>query len=453
MDIRTFVNRGACLATAVVTLAFTAEPGQARPVTFKNLYSFCSKVSDHVCLDGESPSGVILDAQGNLYGTAEMGGAKNFGVVFEIIGHREKLLYEFCREEHCIDGANPVAALIADANGNLYGTTESGGKHGRGVVFELELNASTGKYVHHVLYNFCSRTACEDGDTPLSAVLMDSDGNLYGTASFDGKGKYGAGGTVYELMKDGTTGKWIEKTIYQFCSEKNCLDGETPYASLVMDASGNLYSTTLAGGYAFSDPFGGITSGGVAFELTKNATTGKWAETVLHRFCSQTTEGGYCNDGWQPQAGLVFSGPNTLYGTTYYGGATNGNESVGEGLVFSLTLNSGSWQFAVVHPFCNAQDGPGCPTYPTSAPIVVDGSLYGTSSAGGEDTNFGVIYNLSTGGTDTPIYDFCAYDCSKYDNGGVPFAGLVADSSGHLYGTTQRYGLKNTGGEVFELTP
>jgi uncharacterized repeat protein (TIGR03803 family) len=227
------------------------------------LHTFClGEFGD--CSDGASPlAGVIQDGQGNLYGTTVSGGShdgcEGCGVVFEL-GKTgvETVLHTFCPGGgRCTDGANPYAGLIRDAHGNLYGTTEAGGANGAGAVFKL--SQSRGKWKETVLYSFCpGGGTCTDGGFPWGGLIQDSKGNVYGTTEAGGTGCGGAGcGTVFELSNTG--GKWTETVLYSFCSQSNCTDGAGPSAGVIQDAQGNLYGTTYGGG-----PNGG----GVVFKLT-----------------------------------------------------------------------------------------------------------------------------------------------------------------------------------------
>jgi len=158
-----------------------------------------------------------------------------------------KLLHSFCAKSDCADGQSPVAGLIRDGSGNLYGTTYGGGIGRAGTVFELMLNATTGKFTEKVLHAFCAKTNtnCSDGTVPSAGLIRDGSGNLYGTTL--GGGPYG-GGTVFELVLNATTGKYTETVLHSFCVKTNCADGEYPEAGLFRDGSGNLYGTTAGGG-------------------------------------------------------------------------------------------------------------------------------------------------------------------------------------------------------------
>jgi uncharacterized repeat protein (TIGR03803 family) len=215
------------------------------------LYSFCSKPS---CSDGANPqAGLIADSSGNLYGTTEGGGASSeAGVVFKLSpSGTETVLYSFCSKPSCSDGAFPVAGLIADRAGNLYGTTSGGGailpgSSGGGVVFKLSPRGT-----ETVLYSFCSKPSCSDGANPDAGLIADRSGNLYGTTSGGGASSLGV---VFKLSPSRT-----ETVLYSFCSKPSCSDGRDPEAGLIADSSGNLYGTTAAGG---------ASSDGVVFELT-----------------------------------------------------------------------------------------------------------------------------------------------------------------------------------------
>jgi uncharacterized repeat protein (TIGR03803 family) len=287
------------------------------------LYSFCSQTN---CADGAQPvAGLIMDGAGNLYGTTQGGGnASGQGVVFQLRRHHqhrgtawtETVLYSFCSQTDCADGARPSAGLTIDGAGNLYGTTGIGG-NGRGVVFELTPDQTPTAWTETVLYRFCAQSNCADGAYPEAGLIMDGAGNLYGTTAFGGIGGAGGGGVVFELTPGQTGTAWTETMLYSFCAQTNCADGEFPYAGLIMDGAGNLYGTTYYGG-----------GRGVVFQLTPDETGAAWTETVLYRFCSHTN----CPDGAYPEAGLIMDGTGNLYGTTVIGGN-------GSGVVFALNAS------------------------------------------------------------------------------------------------------------------
>jgi uncharacterized repeat protein (TIGR03803 family) len=254
--------------------------------------------------DGAGPQNqgqMVMDAAGDIYGTTTGGGVSDCdingffgcGTVFKLTNTgSETVLYRFCSEANCSDGQNPIAGLVMDSTGNLYGTTFYGGAYGYGTVFEL--NPTTGQET--VLHSF----DFSDGELPIGGVILDKSGNLYGAA--DGGGTIGDG-TVFKMD---TTGN--ETVLYNFCSAPNCTDGALPQANIVRVGQ-DLYGTTYVGG-AYGD--------GTVFMV--NSKKGK--ETVLHSFAG--------SDGANPHGSLVRDKTGNLYGTTMQGGA------YGAGTVFKV---------------------------------------------------------------------------------------------------------------------
>jgi uncharacterized repeat protein (TIGR03803 family) len=402
----------------------------------KVLYNFCSATA---CSDGVFPtSGLVQDAAGNLYGTAVNGGiftvvcsGGGCGTVFKIdTSNKFSVLYSFCSVTNCTDGVNPQAGLILDSSGNLYGTTSGGGANGGGTVFKLD---TTG--VETVLYSFCSVALCADGSTPLASVIQDASGNLYGTTYVGGAN---GGGVVFKIDSTGQ-----ETVLYNFCSvvkNQACADGQWPEAGLILDAAGNLYGTTMGGGSRH------IVNGlgwGTVFKLD---TAGH--ETVLYNFCSVAN----CTDGSVPTAALIQDSAGNFYGTTSGGGAnTTADLGAGGGTVFKLdTANHET----VLHSFCstaNCADGES-----PAGGLIEDsaGNLYGTTVNGGTSTSSclggscGTVFKIDSTGVQTVIWNFCSI--SNCTDGEYPWAGLIEDASGNLYSTTQGGGLTG-GGTVFRL--
>jgi uncharacterized repeat protein (TIGR03803 family) len=264
---------------------------------------------------------------------------------------RLKTLYSFCAQENCTDGSEPGAGVIMDAAGHLYGTTATGGNAGpyvsAGTVFELTPNAAKTKWTETVLYSFCAQggTSCTDGDGPAAGLIRDAAGNLYGTTTGGGAhaGPSGSGeGTVFELSPD-ATGTWTETVLYSFCAQENCTDGDSPEASLIRDAAGNLYGTTPTGGAHAALGNGG----GTVFELTRNAAKATWTEKVLYSFCASSVAV-LCSDGAGPAGGLIRDAAGNLYGTTEAGGAS------GSDTVFQLIPNAAksTWTHKILYSFC-----------------------------------------------------------------------------------------------------
>ena len=274
--------------------------------SFTMLHGFAYK-------QGRNPyAGLVQAADGNLYGTIERGGARNSGTVFKITPDGKlTTIYNFCSAISCTDGRYPYAGLVQATNGNLYGTTESGGTSptncingtpGCGTVFEITPGGTL-----TTLYSFCSQTKCTDGASPYAGLVQAADGNFYGTTSAGGSNNLG---TVFKMLPSGSI-----TTLYSFCSQANCTDGSVPMAGLIQATDGNFYGTTW-------DSVGG-TNFGTIFKITPSGGL-----TTLHSFCPQHP----CTDGATPYAGLVQATDGSFYGTTTLGGAT------GVGTIFKLSV-------------------------------------------------------------------------------------------------------------------
>jgi uncharacterized repeat protein (TIGR03803 family) len=328
------------------------------------------------------------------------------------------------------DGANPQAGLVQATGGNLYGTTENGGANSAGTVFKISPNGGPVKTV----YSFCSQGGCADGSLPYAGLVQGTGGNFYGTTQYGGANqtgscKDGPCGTVFKTTPGGTL-----TTLYSFCSQGGCTDGELPYAGLVQGTGGNFYGTTYGGG---------ANHGGTVFKITPSGTL-----TTLYSFCSQG--GGFCTDGAATSAGLVQATGGNLYGTTPVGGANHNY-----GTVFKITP---SGTLTTLYSFCS-QGGTSCTdgAYPLAELVqATDGNLYGTAWGGGAN-NYGTVFKITPSGTLTTLYSFCSQ--TGCTDGGEPSAGLVQATDGNFYGTTL-YGGANTGacgvpgcGTVFKITP
>jgi uncharacterized repeat protein (TIGR03803 family) len=302
------------------------------------------------------------------------------------------------------DGGSPVGGLIRDDEGNFYGTTCCDGAYGAGTVFTLN---TTGKET--VLYSF---TGGADGDQPYASLIRDAKGNLYGTTFFGGSSAACSGGCGVVFKLD-TSGE--ETVLHTFTGTGG--DGANPYDGLVQDAKGNLYGTTVSGGRS-STCSGGC---GMVFGIS---TAGR--EAMLYSF-------GVGADGAGPYAGLVLDAEGTLYGTTQYGG------TYGAGTVFMLDKNR---KETVLYSFSGGADG----RLPLLGYLVHDtkGNLYGTTQFGGT-YGAGTVFEVDKAHTETVLYSF-----SGGTDGAYPYAGLVRDAGGNLYGTTNQGGASGYG-TVFKV--
>ncbi len=367
-----------CLAIALSSMALGAVAAQAQ--TFTVLFSFNNS-------DGANPqASLILDAQGNVYGTTSNGGTYSFGTVFKLDpSGNETVLHSFAGNLN--DGGTPVANLIVDRSGNLYGTTYQGATpSGGGTVFRLD---PTGNET--ILHSFSMGS---DGGNPACGLIMDPQGDLFGT-TFAG-GDYGYG-TVFKVDPSSN-----ETVLHSFTGGS---DGWMPYAGLIMDAQGNLYGTTLSS----NAPAQG---NGVVFKLDPAGS-----QTVLYSFT-----GG--QDGEWPYAALIMDAARNLYGTTLFGGNLNCNSGQGCGTVFKVDPSGNE---TVLYSFTGGSDG----EFPEGS-LIMDqqGNLYGTTIYGGAHGE-GTVFKLNPSGNKTVLYSF-----TGGNDGNQPIGGLVIDAANNLYGTT-----------------
>jgi uncharacterized repeat protein (TIGR03803 family) len=356
---------------------------------------------------------------------------------------QEKILYSF---QGGTDGVNPEGNMVFDMAGDLYGTASNGGSHSFGAVVQLTPPEQVGEvWTESVIYNF-KGLEYHDGNSPES-LIWDQAGNLYGVTYLGGrgscevKGEVVGCGTVYELSppkKKG--GLWTETVLYRLLGSN---DGRVPSGKLVFDSAGNLYGAALGGG----DPacLGGC---GTIFELSPPTKQGgRWTEKVLYSFKGGT-------DSQSPNGGLIFDKTGAIYG------ATSGDNPCGLlvkdcGVIFKLnppTSKYGRWEKKLLHRF-RGPDG----EFPLGGGLIFNPTetvLYGTTTAGGLNLcNYGcgVVYSLTLGSKGRWAYTTIHRFASGGGLGG-PYASLILDESGNLYGTTAGGGVDGQG-SVFKLAP
>jgi uncharacterized repeat protein (TIGR03803 family) len=344
--------------------------------------------------DGAGPNGTLVQAtNGNLYGTTGSGGANSGGVVYKIsTGGTLQALHSFATG----DGFPPYAGLVQATNGNFYGTTSQGGANSDGTVFKITANGT-----FTVLHSFDNT----DGASAQSALVQGINGKFYGTTQSGGANSYG---TVFSITATGTL-----TTLHSF----DQTDGYNVTEGLIQATNGKFYGTT---------PAGGSNGYGTVYKMTTNGTL-----TTLHSFDST-------NDG-TGASGLIQGTNGNFYGTTNTGGAN------AKGTVFKITPGG---TLTTLYSFCsqlNCTDG--AESY-VGLFQGTDGNFYGTTQYGGANNNSicsnagcGTIFKITPGGTLTTLYSFCAQlNCT---DGFGPRAGLVQDTNGTFYGTTSGGGTSN----------
>jgi uncharacterized repeat protein (TIGR03803 family) len=312
---------------------------------------------------GAEPLDLVMDKKSNLWGTT-LGGGIGGGVIFKINSmDREKLIHTF--EGSPNDGCGAEGAMVIGGGGNFYGTTFGCGKYDYGTVFTLAPDGS-----ESLVYSF---KGGRDGLYPGAGLIIDAQGNLYGTTDYGGKivactNGFGGCGTVFELTPNGT-----KTVLYKFKGPPG--DGYVPAGNVIMDASGTLYGTTVYGGRAGCVANLGC---GVVFKLAPDGS-----ETVLHFF-----KGGR-SDGANPYAGLVADAAGNLFGTTQYGGGGSScNGAIGCGTVFEIAPAGTE---TILHKFKESTDG----ANPMGG-LVADaaGNLYGDAYQGGLG-GYGTVFEIA----------------------------------------------------------
>jgi len=393
-------------------LATVSEP-LVDSTQLRSLFSFSSAY-------GTNPGdGLISDAAGNLFGTTLFGGATGSGTVFEIAktstgyASTATTLISFNTPNNPSNGANTYSGLIADATGNLFGTTINGGASGFGTVFEIAKTSTGYASTPTSLISFNS----SNGKWPMAALSFDSAGNLFGTTQAGGAS---GNGTVFEIAKTSTGYAGTPTSLASFSST----NGSSPDCNLITDAAGNLLGTTQ---------YGGAYGNGTVFEIAKTSTGYASTLTSLVSFSG--------SNGSTPIAGLIADASGNLFGTTQYGGSS------GNGTVFEIAKTSTGYASTpttlVSFSGSNGQN--------PHSNLILDavGNLFGTTYSGGAN-GLGEVFEIaktSTGYSSAPTV-LASFNTT---NGASPYAGLIADTAGNLFSTTYGGGASGAG-TVFELT-
>lgn len=386
--------------------------------SYKTLYSFTD------AFDGSSPNQPpTIDSHGHLFVPTNSTYASNFGgeflnIEFELSpatggSWHGSVVHDF---PGSTDGYNPVSSLIRDSAGNLYGTTPAGGLYGWGAVFELTPTGSGSP--EKIIYSF---RGTNDGALPRTSLALDSAGNLYGTAQFGGSSNCLAGcGTVFKLSPS-SGGAWKFSVLHTF---QNGKDGSGPTAGLTLDASGNVYGTAQDG--TNGNCLGTGKGCGTVFKLTSNAGGG-WSFDLIYVFSGSTQSGGIPANG-----SLVMDSSGNLYGVTRSGGPS------ARGNVYRLSpQSSGPWKQTVLYNLSESESG-------SQGTLAFDsaGNLYDTTNGGGI-YNYGSVFELCQcvgAWTKSTIYSF-----NGSSTGGNADGGVIFDSAGNLYGVNDAI--------AFELSP
>lgn len=399
---------------ALLILGLILLTANAKAQTYNVIHVFAGP-------DGAGPlAGVVADAAGNLYGTTEGGGTGDCngfgcGTVFKLTntnsGWAEQVVHSFQGN----DGWASYAPVTLDASGNIFATTGQCISSCNGTAVELTPQQN-GTWSETILHSF---GGSPDGSGAFSGLLLDAvTGTLYGATEQGGLNSYG---TVYMFSGPGYSDY---SSLYSFSGQSLTSDGYPAFETLARDAAGNLYGTG-----------GDFLSKGTIFKLSPNRQGG-WTETILHRFAN-------LEDGADPIGGVILDASGNLYGVTYDGGPYNGNY----GVVYKLASNpDGSWTYSVLYAFQGGNDG----SFGSAAPAFdASGNLYGTTAYGGTGYD-GTVFKLTRTGqgqwTKTTLHNFRRLD------GALPYASqLWITSQGTIYGTTQAGGLFGDG-VVFQIT-
>jgi uncharacterized repeat protein (TIGR03803 family) len=368
--------------------------------------------------DGALPYAGLILYNGNLYGTTVSGGANGMGEIFKVspTGGNPVTLWSF--KNSSTDGAYPYGTLV-QLNGKFYGTASAGGAYGCGSVFAFTPPAtSEGEGTMTIMHSF----RVTDGNYPIAGLTKGTDGFLYGTTIQGGPQNRGT------MFKISPTSPYPLTLLYSFCSQTNCTDGQLPYAGVIQHTNGNFYGTTRSGGR------NGL---GTIFQYTPGKSGSVGALVNVHDF--------FDTEGMSPYAGLVQTTSGSLYGATSTGGTHNGQLN-GNGTIFEFTPSDRN--LTIAHVFApESTEG----AYPFGTLVVYNGNIYGTTQNGGTH-GYGTVFELlpSLGDILTTVVNFDG-NIGEGNSivGSLPVAGLL-QYKGTFYGTTYRGGPSNVG-TVFKI--
>jgi len=395
------------LCAAILMLVLTAVSATAQTQHFIALHEFNGQVRNGVA-DGSNPRGaLLLDGNGNLFGTTFFGGGAGEGTVFKIDNTgTESVMFTF---QGSTSGSNPATPLVEDGFGNLIGIADGG--PGAGVIYRLSQDGQ-----ETTLFNFQGGLDNLAPKVPTGGVFIDKVGNILGTTLFGGSANCSSGcGTIYRLDTAGTL-----HVVHKLNGRS---EGSQPYGPFIRDAAGNFLGVAKSGGNLACPEFPQAGCGTV-FKIAPNGKL-----TVLHTF-----KGGA--DGAVPQPGLLIDAAGNIFGSASLGGSQE------QGLVFKITSTG---TYTVIHRF-NGTEGAN-----PNGGLVEDeaGNLFGTALNGGSDAE-GTAFELTQFGRVTVLHNFLGGA-----DGSFPEAGLIRDQLGHLFGTTLRNFIIEPvqGGNVFEMRP
>jgi uncharacterized repeat protein (TIGR03803 family) len=393
--------------------------------------------------NGDFPdAGLTADANGDLFGTTGGGGANGYGTVFEIQNTGTAAAPVYASIPTTLvgfsgsnGGSGPDAVLIADANGDLFGTTGGGGANGCGTVFEIQNTGTAAAPVYAsaptTLANFNLNGS--NGAEPGPGLIADANGDLFGTTQQGGANGYG---TVFEIQNTGTAAAPVYASIPITLVSFTGTNGAEPLAGLTADANGDLFGTTYVGG---------ANNDGTVFEIQNTGT----AAAPVYASAPNTLVSFNGSDGLEPAAGLIADANGDLFGTTYAGGANNSS-----GTVFEIqnTGTAAAPVYASVPTTLVSFTGTNGAEPDAGLIADANGDLFGTTYAGGAN-NDGTVFEIqNTGTAAAPVYASAPNTLVSFNgsDGANPRASLIADVNGDLFGTTQQGGA-NGHGTVFEI--